>query len=500
MSIFNKHFPLGLGTSRFPISGPNDTKGIEQSIELVRDAIENGITYIDVGYNYSAGMAPIVLKEAFQQTKKPFSVTAKVMYGQDRTADDARKRVELYLKTMGLERIQYFTCWTIWNYGIFENIMQKGGIYEGALQLKEEGLIDHICCSLHAVPGDIIKIIESQVFEGITISYSLLNAEGMLPVLDAAYKNNTGVVVMNPLGGGVIAQNKDYFSFACNENDNNNTIHAALRFVKAHPAVDIVLGGVNSREELKDSMSVFTKSDPEKPENRIKRVMESVTELKGFCTGCKYCEGCPQGIPTSAIMKARNALLFNPVATYNRTEPEELLYNIQMFRPLLHDEGWLPETAENLCVKCGKCEKQCTQSLKIIDAVEDTYHRAKQTYFTKEDHRKRLRELLYEKGYQKVGLYPNGGFSNLIIRLYQEFFGEPEFEWLQFNSDPKMWGQMADERIVHGPSEIPELLPELILVCTYKYDQDILDSLRQYEKCGVKIVKLHRSEEMPWVF
>ncbi len=500
MSIFKEHSPLGLGTGRFPISGPNDTKGIEQSIELVRNAIERGITYIDVGYTYSAGMAPTVLKEAFQQTKKPFSVTAKVMYGQCQTADDARKQVELYLKAMGLEKARYFVCWTIWNYRIFENIMKKGGIYEGALRLKEEGLIDHICCSLHAPPNDIIKIIESRVFEGMTLSYSLLNAAEMLPVLDAAYKYDTGVAIMNPLGGGVIAQNKDYFSFACGEKDNGNTIHAALRFAKAHPAVDFVLCGVNSTEELEDSLSALEKPDPENPMERSNRIMESVTELKGFCTGCKYCDGCPQGIPTSVIMKARNALLFSPAASYNRTEPEDLLYNIQLFRLLLHDEGWLPETAENPCIKCGKCEKQCTQSLKIMDAVADTYRRAQQTHFTKEARRNRLMELLYEKGYQKVGLYPNGGFSNLIIRLYQEFFGEPEFEWLQFNSDPKMWGQMADGRMVHGPSEIPDLRPDLILVCNYRFDQDIFDSLHQYKKYGVKIAKLHRPEETPWVF
>lgn len=88
----------------------------------------------------------------------------------------------------------------------------------------------------------------------------------------------------------------------------------------------------------------------------------------------------------------------------------------------------------------------------------------------------------------------------MIIRLYQEFFGEPEFEWLQFNSDPKMWGQMADERLVHGPDEIIGLKPDIVLICTYKYDQDIFDSLRQYEEQGVRLEKLHRAEEMPWVF
>ena len=73
--------------------------------------------------------------------------------------------------------------------------------------MKEEGLIDHICCSLHAIPEDIQKIIKTKAFEGITISYSMLSAANMLPVLDAAYENDIGVAVMNPLGGGVIAQN-----------------------------------------------------------------------------------------------------------------------------------------------------------------------------------------------------------------------------------------------------------------------------------------------------
>ena len=478
----------------------NDLAGIEKSIDLVLEALNNGINYVDVGASYSMGMAPLVLKEAFAQTTNPFSVTAKIMYGMDKTSDDARKRVELYLDAMGLEKIQYFTCWTIWNYGIFEEILKKDGIYEGALKLKEEGLIDHICCSLHASPEDIQKIIKSKAFEGITVSYSILNAPDMLPVLDIAHAYDVGVAVMNPLGGGLIAQNRDYFSFACGEHDEGNTVHAALRFVKAHPAVDIVLGGVSNIEELQDSMSVFKKTDPEIPAERLKRVMAEAENLQGFCTGCKYCKGCPKGIPTAAIMQARNALLFAPAATHNRTEPEELLYHLQMFRPLLQAEGWLPETAENPCVQCGKCEKQCTQKLNIMEAVADTYRRAEQTFFTKEAHKERLKELLLDKGYKKVGLYPNGGFSNLIMKLYREFFGEPEFEWLQFNSDPKTWGQMADERLVHGPGEIPELQPDLILICTYKYDQDILDCLRQYEQYGVKLEKLHRQEEMPWVF
>ena len=92
------------------------------------------------------------------------------------------------------------------------------------------------------------------------------------------------------------------------------------------------------------------------------------------------------------------------------------------------------------------------------------------------------------------------GFANLIIQLYEEFFGEAEFKWLYFNSNPKMWGQIVDKSIVHGPGEIPELRPDFILICSYSYDNEIFESLRQYEKYGVRLEKLHRDGEVPWVF
>lgn len=498
MSIFKAYYPLGLGTSRFPINGPSDHSGIEKSVDIVLKALELGVNYIDTSYSYSAGMAQAVLKKAFQRTQNPFDVTVKVMYDIDKTADAARKRVELQLEEMGLERAKFFTCWSIWNYEIFERIMEKGGVYEGAQKLKDEGIIDHICFSTHAPPADIINIIESGVFEGVSISYSLLNARDMQAVLDAAQKYDVGVTVMNPLGGGIIAQNPDYFSFACSKED-ASTVHAALRFAKAHPAVDMILGGVNSLQELEDSWRVWQTPDTELPELRRERVLKQLQGLTGFCTGCQYCKGCPQGLPVSQMMQARNALLFAPTVAYNRREPE-LLYNIQIFRKLLFENAWIPEQAENTCIGCGACEEKCTQRLKIIDAIEDTFRRAKQAGFSLEQHKLRLKELLYRQEFRRVGLYPNGGFAKLIMEEYSQFFGEPEFEWLLFNSDPKMWGEQANGATIHSPDELFTLKPDIVLIGTYKYDTEIAQDLEKYKAAGIKIEKLHQDQNVPWVF
>lgn len=500
MSIYSCHFPMGLGTTRLPINGPDDTDGFEKSVQLVVQALQSGIDYIDVGHTYAAGMSSKILKEAFGQAKRPASVTVKVASSEDTSADAARRRVEGHLKAMGLEKACYFTCWHIWSWADFQQITKRDGIYDGALRLKNEGIIEHICCSLHAPPEDMIRIIESETFEGITISYSLLNASQMQPVLDTALHKNVGVVVMNPLGGGLIPQNCDRFSFACGKDDGGNTVHAALRFVKAHPAVNVVLCGVSGKQELEDDLKIFQQPDPEGAAARMARVLKQASGLEEYCTGCKYCEGCPKGIPTYALMQSRNAVLFEPPASYNRQGPLELLQNLQIFRKLHYDYHWLPDSAESPCVGCGHCERSCTQKLGIIDGVADIYRRAGETGYTMQARKDRLWELLANKGFRRVGLYPNGGFSNKVIELTREVFGEGGFEWLLFNSNTETWGKKYQGLTIHAPSEIQVLRPDVILVCSYSYGRDIADSLKTYEQKGIPIELLHRDTDVPWVF
>jgi predicted aldo/keto reductase-like oxidoreductase len=499
-TVFDNYFPLGLGTSRFPISGPDDAAGIEKSLELVTHALDAGVNYIDTAYTYSAGMAQTVLKEAFAQTKKPFGVTVKVMHDMDKTADEARRRVELQLKTMGLTRTAFFTCWFVNGYSQFESIMSKDGVYEGALKLKAEGIIDHICFSAHAPNEDVVRIIASGAFEGVTLSYSLINATSMRKVLDAAQQHNVGVAVMNPLGGGIIAQNPDFFSFARSGYD-NSTIDASLRFVKSHPAVKIILSGVSSTAEFDENIKSITEDSAEPDVQRYERVFKRVGKLPEFCTGCNYCKGCPVNIPISEIMSKRNKLLFAAKEAYNRTEPE-LVANIRMFYAHISAgaSDWLPEDTVNPCIQCGQCEEKCTQKLKIIDSVEDTYARASAVGYSLNARKERLRELLVGKNYKTVGIYPNGGFADTIVKLYGQFWGEPDFAWLQFNSDPKMWGEMSGGLSVCSPDDILKLRPDIIIVGTYKYDSEIYGNLRHYEDEGINIVKLHRDTDVPWVF
>ena len=203
MTIYDSFFPLGLGTNRFIIKGSDDLEGIEKSVELVTAALNAGVQYVDVAHNYSRGMAQTICKQAFSKKLKfAPKVTVKSSYPTDKNSDGALRRVDSTLENLGLEKAFCFVCWSIFSYDEFLEITKKGGVYDGALKAKDQGLVEHICFSTHAAPADIIKILESKAFEGVTISFSVLNSSAMNQVLDCAERNNIGVVVMNPLGGG----------------------------------------------------------------------------------------------------------------------------------------------------------------------------------------------------------------------------------------------------------------------------------------------------------
>jgi predicted aldo/keto reductase-like oxidoreductase len=417
--------------------------------------------------------------------------------GMDFIADDALRRIEDSLASMDICRAGYFVCWNISDYSDFEAIMRKGGIYDGAAKAKRSGLIEHICFSSHASADNIIRIIASGAFEAVTISYSLLNSIHMDQVLDAAQKYNTGVVVMNPLGGGVIPQNREYFAFSRNERE-NSTPQAALRFIAAHKAVGITLTGSASVEEFEENLTAFTQDDTENSDDRIQRVNSRLKNLENFCSGCHYCDGCPVGIPIYEYMQSRNSLLFTPSIYYNRTELD-LLRNIWLFKKLQNDFQIIPDTPHNPCIHCGKCESKCTQHLEIIDAIEDTYKRMEIAAFSLSARQNRLNSLLSDKGYKKVGFYPGGGYTSTCNKNFLNHLCDQNFEKVAFDSNPKLWGSKNGDMIIHSPDEILTIHPDCILICNFIYDDEIYNQIKHYQNYGIDILRLHKPDDVPWV-
>jgi predicted aldo/keto reductase-like oxidoreductase len=504
MNIFQNYHPLGLGTTRLPILHENDEEGIEKSVQIVCRALELGVDYIDTSHQYAKNMAHAVLKQVFKKVNRDsFGVTIKSRYGQEHNSYDVQKRIETSLEEMGLRKAAFFCVWTIYSYTEFEAIMRKGGIYEGAVEAYKRGLIDHICLSVHALVPDIIRMIDSKAFEGITISFNPFNVNIMLPVLDAAKKYDIGIAVMNPLGGGIIADNPEYFSGLIGNHD-ENVVSAALRFIKANSGVNILLSGISTIKQLEENIHYIVSYDPEPREERIIRVNNALKKIENFCTGCNYCSGCPVNIPISAILQSVNKLnMIMPSALsqwYNRSD-FYLLESIVIFNDLQKYYQYTPETSDNPCINCGMCEKHCTQHLKIRETIDDFYKRSARGNYNIKAWRSRIALLLNNKNYKNVGIYPNTMQADKLIELYEAFFGKPEFKWIFFNSDSR---SRSNNNIapVYGPEDILNLALDVILIVSYKYDNDIYKNIKPIcDKINLPIKILYNNEhDIPFIF
>lgn len=485
---------IGMGSIRFPEENLKSEDGLERCANLVVRAAELGVNYFDIAHNYAKSRCETIYKKAFHRIKTPIFTTAKSFGMTDRDADAVMRRVYSSLEHMQIEKIHFFYMWSIMNQKQYQDVMRKGGPYEGALRAKEEGLIDHIIFSSHASPEETVEIMEDGAYDGALISYSLLNFTPMQKVLDSAEKNGLGLLIMNPLAGGLIPQNSEFFrkTFGIKE----NVTDFAMKFIYAHKPITCVLSGVSNESELMANVKAMEEME-QSSTDYVKTVSTGLTKSSGFCTGCGYCvERCPRKIKISTYMQAYNMKFLN---AKKDTQVHAGTITDSEMSVLQKISKELPESEKNSCIRCGRCEQVCTQHLPIINRLNEVWQMAKQTGMSKQAHKERLETLLQGKGYQKVVFYTCGNYTAYVVEEYKRYFGEPAFEVFIADSDERKWGNLLEGYKTLSPQQMVEQKPDCVLVTSYKFGKEIEKELQE-KYPQLNVVKLHVDTDAPWVF
>lgn len=340
---------IGFGGMRFlKKDGKYD---IDSAAEIVRKANELGVNYFDTAPGYCDDQSELILGQAFKAMPKPFYASTK---SSKKSGNDLRRQLETSLKRLGLEKINFFHIWCILNMEDYRSRMVKGGAYEAAVKAKEEGLVEHIVFSTHCDGDEIQTIVNEGYFEGMTLGYNILNFPFRQKGLKAAFEKGLGVATMNPLGGGIIPRKAEYFDFIRGRED-NNVIEAALRFNGSHREITTVLAGMGSIDEVLENVRV---GDHIKvfDEAKLKEIEERLfSSMDKLCTGCRYCESCPNDIPVSKYMLSYNNSILG--------KPQNTLNDLNWHWGILSD-------GVKACTECGLCERKCTQHLPIIERLK----------------------------------------------------------------------------------------------------------------------------------
>ena len=351
-----EHVPAAnIGAMRLP----RDT---DEAVALIRHAIDSGMRYIDTsrGYSDSEWKIGLALQDGYRDrvllsTKWSPWITA-VQPGDDASSGCVRRRIEESMRRLRVDFLDFYQVWNIGTPDHYAQAVAKGGMVEGILKARDEGLVRHLGLTSHDSPENLMRYIgEADWAEVILLTYNLLDTR-YAPVLEAAHCKGIGTVVMNPVGGGRLAQESPVIQRLAGSVGAISGADLAIRYVRSNPSVDTLLCGMTRLSDVDDTLtSVGRGAFGPDALAEIDRVISGIRLKAGaFCTSCRYCQPCPAGIDIPAIMN----LLSD--ARHWGWEQESRRRYLALNKP-----------RAEACTRCGACEKKCTQKLGIMAALRE---------------------------------------------------------------------------------------------------------------------------------
>jgi predicted aldo/keto reductase-like oxidoreductase len=342
---------LGFGGMRFAHVDDH-----EECVRTMLAAAEGGVNYFDTAPGYFETRSETVFGKGFaefRRRKLPYYSATKTFAT---TPDKIRREIEAQLKRMDIPAIDFYHIWCIASLDGWRG-RKKDGILEEFRKLKQEGLIRHICVSSHLIKEEIKELLMEGVFEGVLFGYSAYNFRTRQEAFDAIKEKKLGAVVMNPLGGGVIPQNPQRFTFI--QRPGEGIVAAALRFLWDHPEITSTLVGFQTAEQVREALAAIEGYQPRTTAELAALKSGDQPSFEGICTGCAYCDDCPQGVPIPQFMDTYNQKILNgegggdPIA-------DRLKWHWELDR-----------SVAGKCTACGQCEEACTQHINIIERLRE---------------------------------------------------------------------------------------------------------------------------------
>jgi len=186
----------------------------QESIRLIRTAIDNGINFLDNSWDYNEGVSEIRMGKALRDgyRQKVFLMTK--IDGQDKRT--AGNQLEECLRRLQTETIDLLQFHEIIRMEDADRIFASGGALEAVLEAKKAGKVRYLGFTGHKSPAVHLKMLQTGldhgfIFDAVQMPLNVMDAhfdsfeKRVLPVLQ---ENNIGVLGMKPLAEKFILDSK----------------------------------------------------------------------------------------------------------------------------------------------------------------------------------------------------------------------------------------------------------------------------------------------------
>ena len=359
---------LGFGAMRLPTKEDGSIDE-EKATEMIRHAVDNGVNYIDTAWPYHMGESePFLARALADGYREKVKIATKQPQWMVKKPEDMDKFLNAQLEKLKTEHIDYYLIHSLVG-SSWENIRGLG-VLDFLERAKADGRIVNAGFSYHGSQDDFAPIIDAYDWDFCQIQYNFLdeNVQAATAGLEYAASKGLGVVIMEPLRGGNLADPvPQEIMDIWNEADTKRSpVEWALRWVWNHPQVTVVLSGMTEPSHVEENLKIakegLANSLSEKELLLVDRVAEKYAELmKINCTGCRYCMPCPEGVDIPACFE-----MYNNLHMFGEEDRLKMMYAAKLGGVL---RGAKTNFASQ-CVQCGKCLDACPQQIQIPDMLE----------------------------------------------------------------------------------------------------------------------------------
>lgn len=222
----------------------------EDSVTLIREALDNGVNFLDNAWHYNNGRSEELMGKALLDGYREKAILMTKHHGRD------PKTAQEHLET-SLRRLQtdYLDLWQFHEIESMEAVdkIYSTGVLDYVLKKRDEGVIRHIGFTGHSHP-DIHRAMIERGFEWETVQmplnvldhHHLSFSQEIIPLLTA---RNIGIIGMKSVASGAIV------------NEGIATIEECLRFSMTLP-VSSLISGMNKLDHFRHNLEITRNFKP----------------------------------------------------------------------------------------------------------------------------------------------------------------------------------------------------------------------------------------------
>jgi predicted aldo/keto reductase-like oxidoreductase len=313
-----------VGFGGIPIQRLSEQKAVEVAVRC----LELGVTFLDTANAYTTSEERI--GKAIAGRREGLVLATKT---QARDSEGAAQHLALSLQRLGVETIDLYQFHCVSTDEDYRKVVASGGPLDLVREARASGKVNHIGLTSHSMEIA-LKAVGSGHFETIMFPFNFITSEAAEELIPLSLERDVGFIAMKPMAGGALEE-----------------ANLAFKYLRQFPQI-LPIPGIERTEEMEEIVAIM--EEPAELTSDERTAIERMRSELGnrFCRRCGYCEPCPNGVPTQALMILDSMIKRFPLPVVSANYEQAL-------------------DAVESCTACGECEDKCPYGLPIREMIQE---------------------------------------------------------------------------------------------------------------------------------